>query len=108
MTTAMLLAIPLGYSFAMVQIAANTFLHALVPLAMQGRVFALQSAIKNAAGVVPLLVLGALTSLVGVQPVLVLAPLLILFLALYGAAKSASWSGGAPAAGPARPTPAEG
>jgi DHA3 family macrolide efflux protein-like MFS transporter len=87
--TVMLLAVPLGFSFSVVQVAANTFMNARVPLAMQGRVFALQGAIKNATAIVPLLALGALASLVGVRPVLIVAPLLILFLALAGASKSA-------------------
>ena len=87
--TVMLLAVPLGFSFSVVQTSANTFLHQQVPLAMQGRVFALQGAVKNATAIVPLLALGGLASLVGVRPVLIVAPLLILFLALYGASKSA-------------------
>lgn len=101
--TLMLLAIPLGFSFSVVQVSANTFLHQRVPLAMQGRVFALQGALKNAMAIVPLLALGGLAALVGVQPVLVVAPLLILFLALYGASKAAQWSGRAssPATAPA-------
>jgi Na+/melibiose symporter-like transporter len=88
MGTVMFLAVPLGFSFSVVQVAANTFLNARVPLGMQGRVFALQGAVKNATAIVPLLALGALASWVGVRPVLIVAPLLILFLALYGASKS--------------------
>lgn len=96
--TALLLAAPLGFGLSMVQVAAHTLLHERVPLAMQGRVFALQGAVKNAAAIVPLLVLGGLTSLLGdVRPVLVITALLVLSLALYGAARSAQWSGaGAP------------
>lgn len=96
--TVMLLAVPLGFSFAVVQISANTFLHSQVPMAMHGRVFALQGAIKNATAIAPLLLLGGLASVVGVQPVLVIAPLLILFLALYGASQSARWAAQPPAA----------
>jgi len=76
-----------------VQVAANTYLNERVPLQMQGRVFALQGAIKNATAIVPLLALGGLASLVGVQPVLIVAPLLILFLALFGASKSNQLAG---------------
>lgn len=96
MVTVMLLAVPLGFSFSVVQVAANTFLNTRVPLGMQGRVFALQGAVKNATAIVPLLALGALASLVGVRPVLIVAPLLILFLALYGASKSAYLAGRQP------------
>ena len=90
--TLMLLVIPLGFSFAVVQVSANTLLHQRVPLAMQGRIFALQGALKNATAIIPLLALGGLASLVGVRPVLVVAPLLILLLALYGASKAAQLS----------------
>jgi hypothetical protein len=93
MGTVMFLAVPLGFSFSVVQVAANTFLNARVPLGMQGRVFALQGAVKNATAIVPLLALGALASWVGVRPVLIVAPLLILFLALYGASKSSYLAG---------------
>ena len=91
--TVMFLAVPLGFSFSVVQVAANTFLNERVPLQMQGRVFALQGAIKNATAILPLLALGGLASLVGVRPVLIVAPLLILFLALYGASKSHQLAG---------------
>lgn len=97
---ALILAIPLGLAFSMVQVAANTLLHERVPIEMQGRVFALQGAVKNATAVLPLLALGGLASLVGdVRPVLIVAALLILFLALYGASQSARWTSG-PAARP--------
>lgn len=99
--TVMLLAVPLGFSFSVVQVAANTFLNERVPLGMQGRVFALQGAVKNATAIVPLLALGALASIVGVRPVLIVAPLLILFLALYGASKSAQLAGRRPPTAPA-------
>jgi Na+/melibiose symporter-like transporter len=92
MGTVMMLAIPLGFSFSVVQVSANTFLNEHIPLQMQGRVFALQGAIKNATAIVPLLALGALASLVGVKPVLIVAPLLIFFLALYGASKSTQFA----------------
>jgi MFS family permease len=91
--TVMIFAIPLGFSFSVVQVAANTFMNERVPLQMQGRVFALQGAVKNATAILPLLALGALASLVGVGPVLIVAPLLILFLALYGASKSSRLAG---------------
>ena len=99
--TVMLLAVPLGFSFSVVQVSANTFLNQRVPLRMQGRVFALQGAVKNATAILPLLALGGLASAVGVRPVLIIAPLLILFLALYGASKSAQLAGRRPPAAPA-------
>ena len=95
LAVALVLAVPIGFAFSMVQVAAQTLLHERVPLEMHGRVFALQGAVKNAAAVVPLLALGGLASLVGdVRPVIAVTALLILFLALYGAARSARWTSG--------------
>ncbi len=97
LVTALFLAAPLGLAFSMVQVAAHTLLHERVPLEMQGRVFALQGAVKNATAILPLLALGGLASLVGdVRPVMIVAAVLILFLALYGGARSAQWTGGPP------------
>lgn len=93
--TALLLAVPLGFAFSMVQVSAHTLLMERVPLEMQGRVFALQGAVKNATAILPLFLLGGLASLVGdVRPVMVVAALSILFLALYGGARSAQWTAG--------------
>lgn len=100
---ALVLAAPLGFGLSMVQVAAQTLLHERVPLEMQGRVFALQGAVKNATAILPLLVLGGLASVLGdVRPVLIIAALLLLSLALYGGARSAQWTGGG---GPNPPTP---
>ena len=99
---ALLLAAPLGFAFTAVQVSAHTLLHERVPLAMQGRVFALQGAVKNATAIAPLLALGLLASLIDVRIVIVLASLLLLFLALYGAAHSEQWTAPRPA-----PTPSD-
>lgn len=91
--TALILAAPLGFGMSMVQVAAQTLLHERVPLEMQGRVFALQGAVKNAVAVLPLLALGGLASLLpDVRPVMIIAALLLLGLALYGGARSAQWT----------------
>jgi MFS family permease len=92
---ALVLAAPLGFGLSMVQVSAHTLLHERVPLEMQGRVFALQGAVKNATAILPLLVLGGMASILGdVRPVMVIAALLILCLALYGGARSAEWTAG--------------
>jgi hypothetical protein len=67
-------------------VAANTYLNQEVPLGMQGRVFALQGAIKNATAI------GRCSPQCtriagGVQPVPIVTPVLIFALALYGASK---------------------
>ena len=91
--TALLLAFPLGFGMSMVQVSAQTLLHERVPREMQGRVFALQGAVKNATAILPLLALGGLASLLGdVRPVLMIAAFLIMALALYGAARSGQWT----------------
>ena len=77
------LAILLGFGLALTQIAVQTYINRRVPLRYQGRTFALQSMLKNGATVVPLLTLGALATIVGVRPVLILAPFALLASAIW-------------------------
>src|SRR6266545_4106210 len=51
-----------------------------VPLSYQGRTFAMQSARRNGAAIVPLLTLGALSEAFGAEKVLLVSPLLLLAL----------------------------
>ncbi len=75
-TTAMLLAIPAGFGIALTLVAARTVLNERTPEDAQARVFATQSALATVVSLVPLLVIGALTSVVGARPVMLLAALL--------------------------------
>ena len=76
--TAGLLALPLGFGVSLTTVAVQTYINRRVPLAYQGRAFALQSTIKHAVTVVPLLTLGGAAAAFGVEPVLLVAPFVLL------------------------------
>lgn len=63
-------AIPLGFSFALVSVAAQTVLNDLLPLRLQGRAQATQSAFAALAASLPVLLAGAAADVVGVAPVI--------------------------------------
>ncbi|MGE3074369.1 MAG: MFS transporter [Dehalococcoidia bacterium] len=67
---AMVLMLPLGFSYATVTVASNTVIDDRVPLHLRGRVGATQSAMSAIASSVPVLVAGGLTDLIGVAPVI--------------------------------------
>lgn len=69
----MLLAVPLGLAFTVVNVGARTVFNRRSPPELQGRVFATQSALADLASVPPLLVIGAVADLTGVRVVLLVA-----------------------------------
>jgi len=69
---AMLLVAPLGFAYALVQVAGQTVINDRVPLHLQGRVNATQAAMAAIASSLPVLAAGALSDLVGVTPVMAL------------------------------------
>ena len=75
-TTAMLFAVPLGFGIALTLVAARTVLNERAPEEAQARVIATQSALATVVSLVPLFFVGALTSLVGARPVMLLAAIL--------------------------------
>jgi hypothetical protein len=82
MRTAGLLAVFVGFGLSLTTTAVQTYINRRVPLSFQGRAFALQSVMKNGAAIVPLLTLGALASVVGVETVLIFSPLVLLAVAV--------------------------
>jgi MFS family permease len=72
-TTAMLLAIPMGLGISVTVVAARTVMNERVPGDMQAQTFATQGAIANVVSLVPLFATGALTTLIGARPVMLLA-----------------------------------
>ncbi len=80
--TASFLAIPIGFGVAAVAMSVQTYVNRRVPLARQGRTFALQSTLKNGSAILPLLGLGAAASVFGVNSVLIVSPLMLIGLAL--------------------------
>lgn len=76
--TAGFVAMPLAFGVSLTATSVQTYINRRVPLAYQGRMFAMQSALKNGSAIFPLLMLGAAAAQFGVEPVLLLSPLLLL------------------------------
>ncbi|HKS91627.1 MAG TPA: hypothetical protein VJQ83_06840, partial [Tepidiformaceae bacterium] len=69
---AIVLVLPLGFSFALVNVAGSTVLNDRVPLHLQGRVLSTQAALAALASSAPVLIAGALGDWIGVTPVMAL------------------------------------
>jgi MFS family permease len=74
---AMLLALVAGFGFVAIMVPSQTFLQERAPVQLRGRVFAVQLMLSNLASIVPLLLLGGLADLIGVDKTLVFMGLLI-------------------------------
>ena len=73
----MALALVAGFGFVAIMVPAQTFLQERAPVDLRGRVFAVQLMLSNFASIVPLLLLGGLADLIGVDKTLTLIGLLI-------------------------------
>lgn len=73
----MSLALIAGFAFVAIMVPAQTFLQERAPAELRGRVFAVQLMLSNFASIVPLLLLGGLADLIGVDQTLVLIGVLI-------------------------------
>jgi len=93
--TAALLAMPLAFGVSLTAAAVQTYINRQVPLALQGRTFALQGAVRNGASIFPLVTMGVVASLVGVDTVLLLSPILLVVVA-YGLIFASSRVAGVP------------
>jgi hypothetical protein len=78
--TAGLLALPLALGVSLTVTSVQTYINRRVPHAYQGRTFAMQSALRNGAAIVPLLTLGALAAVFGAESVLLVSPLVLIAL----------------------------
>jgi len=78
--TAGLLALPLALGVSLTITSVQTYINRRVPLAYQGRTFAMQSALRNGAAIVPLITLGALAAVFGTESVLLVSPLVLIAL----------------------------
>ena len=76
--TAGLLAIPLAFGVSLTATAVQTYINRRVPIHLQGRTFAIQSALRNGAAVIPLLTMGIAAGVLGADVVLLLSPVLLL------------------------------
>ncbi len=71
-----------GFGFVAIMVPAQTFLQEQAPLELRGRVFAVQLMLSNLASIVPLLLLGGIADLIGVDKTFILVGLLIFVAAL--------------------------
>jgi MFS family permease len=94
--TAAFLAMPIGLGMSLTTTSVQTYINRRVPLSYQGRAFALQSTLKNGATIIPLLTLGAIASVIGVDTVLVLSPFALLAVAYALVQLSIKLGGSAP------------
>jgi MFS family permease len=73
----MALALVAGFGFVSIMVPAQTFLQERAPVELRGRVFAVQLMLSNFASIVPLLLLGGLADVIGVDRTMLLIGLLI-------------------------------
>jgi hypothetical protein len=71
------LALIAGFGFVSIMVPSQTLLQERAPVALRGRVFAVQLMLSNFASIVPLVLLGGLADLIGVDKTLLLIGLLI-------------------------------
>lgn len=92
LAAASIMAAPLGFGITVATLSAQTYLNATVPEALQGRIFAIYLVLRNGSAIIPLLLMGLVAEVTGVQPVTALAPFLLLGLAIYAARLHTRWS----------------
>ncbi|MFQ5879797.1 MAG: MFS transporter [Dehalococcoidia bacterium] len=73
---------PMGFFYSLLNAPAQTVLHERAPAEVRGRLFASQIVTANAVSLVPLLLLGGITDLLGISWVLVLIALVALAVAV--------------------------
>ena len=76
-TLTMFFAFPLGFSYALLNAPAQTVLHERAPAEMRGRIFTTQIVSANFFSLLPLLLIGVITDLVGISWVLMILALLV-------------------------------
>ncbi|MEC4688430.1 MAG: MFS transporter [Nitrospirota bacterium] len=76
--TASLLVVPLSFGVALATTSVQTYVNRRAPLRYQGRIFAVESSLRNGSAIVPLLALGAAASQFGADKVLLASPFLLL------------------------------
>jgi MFS family permease len=74
-TLTMFFAFPLGLSYALINAPAQTVLHERAPAEMRGRIFTTQVVSANFFSLLPLLLVGAITDLLGISLVLMIIAL---------------------------------
>lgn len=82
-TMTMLLAIPLGLSFTILNVSTRVVMNEQAPQEAQGRIFAVQMALGDFLSLLPLLLVGVVADLVGVRATLLAAAISALLAAGY-------------------------
>jgi len=82
-TVAMAFAVPLGFAFSLVSVAARAVLNERAPPEMQGRIFAAQMMLGSVASIIPLFIVGGLAELVSARIVIILVTLAVVAAAVY-------------------------
>jgi MFS family permease len=102
-TVTMLLAIPLGFAFTLLSIAARVVMNEQVPPEAQGRVFAVQMALGDLCSLPPLLAAGIAADAVGERPALLIAAISTMVIVAVLTVSRRSGPPGAQLAAPGRP-----
>jgi hypothetical protein len=76
--TAGFIAMPLAFGVSLTATSVQTYINRRVPVAFQGRTFAMQNWLKNGSAIIPLLLAGAAATQFGVEGVLLVTPLILL------------------------------
>lgn len=82
-TVTMLLAMPVGFAFTLVAVAARVVMNEQAPQEVQGRVFAVQMAVGDFFSLMPLLLVGVVADVVGVRATLLAASMSAIAVASY-------------------------
>jgi MFS family permease len=102
----MVIAAPMGLCYALLNAPAQTVLHERAPPEMRGRIFATQVVSANFISLLPLLIIGAATDLLGVPAVLLIIAGSVAAVAI-SSSKVAAHEEREPSARPSRPVPRE-
>ena len=77
------LAIPVGFAFSLVNVAARAVLHERAPAEMQGRIFAVQMVLGSLASIIPLFIVGGLAEVLPARVLIILVAATVLVIAIY-------------------------
>ncbi len=88
-TVAMALAIPVGFAFSLVNVAARAVLHERAPADMRGRIFAVQMVLGSLASIIPLFIVGGLAEVLPARVLITMVAATVLLVAVYGRLRGA-------------------
>lgn len=91
--TAAQISVFLGFGMTIAAAATQTYIGKYVPDEIHGRIFALLGTFKDGLAIPPLLAIGAIAGVVGVETTITFAPVALLILALLVSRYSARWRG---------------